>query len=112
MKKRGTSERDNGELEFTRAADDAVRDAERSYDLLGVVMLRFDSQRGVMQLGVSFFKVEEGEGMEQVVAVRSSWPNANGNSFGAFLFQQCNKATQMAESWYQNQAAPAPVGSD
>lgn len=112
MKKRGTSERDNGELEFTRAAYDAVQDAERSYNLLGTVLLSFDAQRGVMALSVAFWYVNGAEEMGQVVMQRGSWPNAGGSSFGAYLFQQCNKAVQMADMWHRNRKNSAQQGSD
>lgn len=112
MRKRGTSERDNGELEFTRAAYDAVQDAEKSYSLLGTVLLSFDAQRGVMSLAVAFWEVHPDREMGQVVMQRGSWPNAGGASFGAYLFQQCNKAVQMAESWHFNRQQQAANGSD
>lgn len=103
MGKRHASERDNGELEFTRAAYDALQDTEKELGLLATTLLSFDTQRGVLGLAVTFWQTEADKEMGAVVSVRGTWPNANGATFGAYLFQQCNKAVQMADSWHRSQ---------
>lgn len=102
MAKRHASERDNGELEFTRAAWDAIRDAEKDYHLDGVVMMSFDRQRGVLQVDVQFWDIDMGANEPTPCRVSMTWPNASGSTFGAFLFQQTNKACQMAAQWFKD----------
>lgn len=102
MGRRHASERDNGELEFTRAAWDAAHDAEESYGLEFVMTLEHDKQRGVLEVVMAFWDQDMGALDVQPVRVSMTWPNANGATFGAFLFQQTNKACLMAAKWYED----------
>jgi len=98
MSKRKTNDKDNGELEFTRAAYDALKDTEDTLGYMGTTHMTFDRQRGVLRLVVAFWDAGDPDAYLPVVKTEMTWPNANGSTFGAFLFQQCNKAVQMAES--------------
>lgn len=102
MAKRGSSERDNGEIEFTRAATDAVLDVSTDLGMEHLTRMHLTSRRGVLEYQVLFFHPSVGQHHRVVVSVSQEWPNANGNSYGAFFFQLCQKATLMARAWHIN----------
>lgn len=102
MAKRHQSERDNGELEFTRAAWDAAKDTEKECGLEFVCLLGFDRQRGVMSLTLAFWDVDLEAEDVQPVRLEMTWPNAGGATWGAFFFQQTTKLCQMASAWYED----------
>lgn len=100
MAKRGSSERDNGEIEFTRAATDAILDVTTELGMEHLTRMHLTGRRGILEYQVLFFHPSTKRHLEVVVAMSQEWPNANGNSFGAFYFQLCQKATLMARAWH------------
>lgn len=92
---------DNGEYEFTRAAYDELRDAEKSMEVKFVLSLEPTGQRGVWALSVVAVSDAGDDGLAYVVKWQGSWPNSMAVSYGAFLYQACHRAVRMVEAWYQ-----------
>lgn len=94
------SKGDAGEYEFTRAAYDELRDAERQYACKFVLSLEPTGQRGVWALAVVAVSDDERDGLAYVARWEGSWPNAIAVSYGAFLFQACHRCVRMVEAWH------------
>lgn len=95
------SKGDNGEYEFTRAAYDELRDAEKAMEVKFVLSLEPTGQRGVWALSVVAVSDTGDDGLAYIVKWQGSWPNSMAVSYGAFLYQACHRAVRMVEAWYQ-----------
>lgn len=103
------SKGDQGEYEFTRAAYDELRDAERCYQVEFHLELEPTPQRGVWLLAVLVRAKGEDEGMAYVVKWSGAWPNSQVVSYGAFLYQATHRAVRMVEAWHaQREQDEAP----
>jgi len=95
------SKGDQGEYEFTRAAYDELRDAEKAMEVSFVLSLEPTAQRGVWALSVVAVSNEGDDGLAYIAKWQGSWPNSMVVSYGAFLYQACHRAVRMVEAWYQ-----------
>jgi hypothetical protein len=95
------SKGDQGEYEFTRAAYDELRDAEKACGVSFVLSLEPTGQRGVWALSVVAVSNEGGDGLAYIAKWEGSWPNSIAVSYGAFLYQACHRCVRMVEAWYQ-----------
>ena len=93
---------DGGEYEFTRAAYDELRDAEKLYDVTFVLSLEPTGQRGVWALAVVALDAEGVDGLAYVARWAGSWPNSMAISYGAFLYQACHRCCRMVEAWHKS----------
>jgi hypothetical protein len=93
---------DNGEYEFTRAAYDELRDAEKQYDVTFVLSIEPTGQRGVWAMAVVALPNEGDDGLAYVARWQGSWPNAMAVSYGAFLYQACHRCCRMVEAWHKD----------
>lgn len=94
------SKGDQGEYEFTRAATDELRDAERQYDVKFELALIPTSQRGVWELAVLVQSKGEHESWHYINRYQNTWPNSTPMSYGAFLYQCCHRVVRMVEAWH------------
>lgn len=107
------SKGDSGEYEFTRAAYDELKDAERDYGVVFELTTEPTAQKGVWALTVTARVKNRIEGLAYITCWRGSWPNAQVVSYGAFLYQACHRTVRMVEAWHQDQVAhPAPQTED
>jgi hypothetical protein len=95
------SKGDAGEYEFTRAAYDELRDAEKAMEVRFVLSLEPTAQRGVWALSVVAVSNEGDDGLAYIAKWSGSWPNSMVVSYGAFLYQACHRCVRMVEAWYQ-----------
>ena len=100
MGRRGNS--DQGEYEFTRAAYDELRDAEKLYGVKFVLSLEPAGQRGVWALAVVAVPDTRPDGLAYVAKWEGSWPNSMAVSYGAFLYQSCHRCCRMVEAWHKD----------
>jgi len=91
---------DNGEYEFTRAAYDELRDAEKQYAVKFVLSLEPTGQRGVWALAVVACSDSERDGLAYVARWSGAWPNSVSISYGAFLYAACHRCVRMVEAWH------------
>jgi hypothetical protein len=96
---------DSGEYEFTRAAYDELRDAEKQYEVTFVLSLEPTLQRGVWALSVVAAANDGRDGLAYIAKWSGSWPNSMAVSYGAFLYQACHRCTRMVEAWYADKLA-------
>lgn len=94
------SKGDNGEYEFTKAAYDELRDAEKQYEVRFVLSLEPTGQRGVWVLCVVASSNDESDGLAYVARWQGSWPNSIAVSYGAFLYAACHRCVRMVEAWH------------
>ena len=94
---------DNGELEFTRAADEVLRDAREEYGLDHRLQIHSSDQRGVLAFHLSGRKRETPDQKVPSVNVVAYWPSSTPESFGAFMFQLTMKYSLMAMMWKQEE---------
>jgi hypothetical protein len=92
---------DQGEYEFTKAAHDELRDAEKTFEVQFVLSLEPTGQRGVWALSVVAVSNEGDDGLAYIAKWTGSWPNSMVLSYGAFLYQACHRCVRMVEAWYQ-----------
>lgn len=100
---------DAGEYEFTRAAYDELRDAEKQYEVKFVLSLEPTGQRGVWALSVVAVSDEGSDGLAYIAKWQGSWPNSVAVSYGAFLYAACHRCVRMVEAWHkakQDTSAP------
>lgn len=102
---KGRSKSDSGEYEFTRAAYDELRDAERLFQVEFHLELIPTPQKGVWWLSVIVRAKGESEGLSYLVKWQGSWPNANTQSYGAFLYQALHRTVRMVEAWHAQREA-------
>lgn len=95
--------RDNGEYEFTRAADEVLRDAMEEYQLIHRLQLHASDQRGVFAFHLSGRPKEDPDAKVPAVNVVNYWPSSTPESFGAFMFQLAMKYALMAMMWRQEE---------
>lgn len=93
---------DAGEYEFSRAAYDELREAEKAYHVQYVLSLETTGQRGVWALSVVAVANERGDGLAYVSKWEGTWPNSMAVSYGAFLYQACHRCVRMTEAWYDD----------
>lgn len=98
---------DTGEYEFTRAAYDELRDAEKLYAVKFVLSLEPTGQRGVWALAVVACSDDERDGLAYVARWQGSWPNAISVSYGAFLYAACHRCVRMVEAWHNTKQEEA-----
>jgi hypothetical protein len=91
---------DAGEYEFTRAAYDELRDAEKLHAVRFVLSLEPTEQRGVWALSVVACADSGADGLAYVAKWQGSWPNSVAISYGAFLFAACHRCVRMVEAWH------------
>lgn len=91
---------DSGEYEFTRAAYDELRDAEKQYAVKFVLSLEPAGQRGVWALAVVAVADAKRDGLAYVAQWQGSWPNSVSVSYGAFLYAACHRCVRMVEAWH------------
>lgn len=92
---------DGGEYEFTRAAYDELRDAEKAFEVRFVLSLEPTGQRGVWALAVVAVADDSSDGLAYIAKWQGSWPNSVAVSYGAFLYSACHRCVRMVEAWYQ-----------
>jgi hypothetical protein len=97
---KGTKAGDRGEYEFTRAAYDELKDAERRFQVEFDIALVPTGQRGVWALVMSARAKGEGEVLMLAARYTATWPNSTAVSFGAFEYQCCHRLCRMVESWH------------
>jgi hypothetical protein len=95
------SKGDSGEYEFTRAAYDELRDAEKACGVSFVLSLEPTTQRGVWALSVAAVSHQGDDGLVYIARWTGSWPNSMVVSYGAFMYQACHRCVRMVEAWYQ-----------
>jgi hypothetical protein len=95
------SKGDSGEYEFTRAAYDELRDAEKAMEVRFVLSLEPTGQRGVWALSVVAVSDDGSDGLAYIAKWQGSWPNSITVSYGAFLYAACHRCVRMVEAWYQ-----------
>lgn len=93
------SKGDAGEYEFTRAAHDELRDAEKRHAVKFVLSIEPAGQRGVWALSVVAVSDDESDGLAYIARWQGSWPNSVAVSYGAFLYQACHRCVRMVEAW-------------
>lgn len=91
---------DGGEYEFTRAAYDELRDAEKRYEVTFVLSLEPTGQRGVWALSVVAVANGGSDGLAYIAKWQGSWPNSVAVSYGAFLYAACHRCVRMVEAWH------------
>jgi hypothetical protein len=104
---------DAGEYEFTRAAYDELRDAEKMYEVQFVLSLEPTGQRGVWALSVVAVSNDGSDGLAYIAKWAGTWPNSMVVSYGAFLYQACHRCCRMVEAWHkskQDEARPEEAG--
>lgn len=99
------SKGDAGEYEFTRAAYDELRDAEKKYPVSFVLSLEPTEQRGVWALSVVAVADDGADGLAYVAKWQGAWPNSMVISYGAFLYQACHRCVRCVEAWHQDRQA-------
>jgi hypothetical protein len=98
---------DNGEYEFTRAAYDELRDAEKLYEVQFVLSLEPTGQRGVWALSVVAVSNDGSDGLAYIAKWSGTWPNSMAVSYGAFLYQACHRCCRMVEAWHASKQEEA-----
>lgn len=94
------SKGDQGEYEFTKAAQDELMDAEALYQVEFQIELHPGSQRGVWTLVVLVRAKGEHELVSYSNKYSATWPNSVAISYGAFLYQCCHRVVRMVEAWH------------
>lgn len=94
------SKGDAGEYEFTRAASDEQRDAEKRYNVLFATFLDQDVSRGVWRLTVECYKPVEGGVDARICGYSGLWPNSTVVSFAAFLYGATHRCVRMVEQYF------------
>jgi len=97
----GRNKGDQGEYEFTRAAYDELKEAEKAMECKFVLSLEPTSQRGVWALSVVAVANDGSDGLAYIAKWAGSWPNSVAISYGAFLYAACHRCVRMVEAWYQ-----------
>lgn len=93
------SKSDQGEYEFTRAAYDELRDAEKQHAVKFVLSIEPTGQRGIWALSVVAIPDEREDGLAYIARWAGSWPNSVAVSYGAFLYAACHRCVRMVEAW-------------
>jgi hypothetical protein len=105
---------DAGEYEFTRAAYDELRDAEKRYQVEFSLQLIPTTQKGVWALSVAARALGEHEAIAYCARYQGSWPNSTATSYGAFMYQCCHRVCRMVEAWHAqrevDESAPVSGG--
>lgn len=100
---------DQGEYEFTRAAEDELRDCQKQYQVEITIALHPSSQRGVWTLVLIARALGEHDLLSYSNKYEATWPNAVSISYGAFLYQCCHRMVRMVEAWHaQREQDEAP----
>lgn len=95
MKGRGAS----GDDLFVRAAYDEQRDSEVEYGTSWTVALTTTFQRGVYDLSITVYGRVGPMAGRVLCSYKNSWPNAEAQSFGAFLYQCSHRCARMVEAY-------------
>lgn len=86
---------------FTRAAYDEQLEAERATNTAWQLRLLTGPQKGVYTLLIEVRTLYLPPTATPVVLYQNTWPDAEGRSFEAFIYQCCHRVARMCEQWYE-----------
>lgn len=98
----GKSKGDQGEYEFTRAAYDELRDAEKTFPCVFDLYIEMGDQKGVWCLVVTCKDSTGAHALAYIARWSGAWPNAQSQSFAAFLYAACHRTVRMVEMFYDH----------
>jgi len=87
---------------FTRAAYEEQRDAEHECDVAWSMRLLDSAQKGVYTLLVEVRSIYLPPTATPVILYQNQWPDSEGRTFEAFLYQACHRVARMCEQWHQD----------
>lgn len=88
---------DQGEYEFTRAAWDELRDSQANFRVEYDVTLHPTKRPGVWELSIVAWRLGQEAQEWGYCSYRAEWPNAQVQSYGAFLYGACHRIVRMTE---------------
>lgn len=90
---------DGGEYEFTRAAYDELKDAEKRLKVKFGCVLLPGEVKGIWQLVVQAYPMEGLHQEHPICSYSATWPNSVSQTFAAFLYGATHRVVRMAEAW-------------